>query len=97
METDGLNAFWLISLGAGFFALSFNKGRAGEFRQSVVCAVLAIIAGLAKAEDDGIYNREPGMILAVVCGYVLLPLLGVIVSSRLFQRSLRAPPAKSGG
>lgn len=89
MGTEGLNSFMLISLGAGFFAISFNKGRAGELRSSIAFAVLAAVIGLMKAADDGIYDREPDMIFAVVCGYVLLPMLGVMISRRLFEASRR--------
>lgn len=96
MGTEGLNSFMLISLGAGFFAISFNKGRAGELRSSIAFAVLAAVVGLTKAADDGVYNREPGAIFAIVCGYVLLPMLGVMVSRRLFEAS-RGRKDKSNG
>lgn len=90
MVPSGLNSLLLIALGAAFFALSFNKGRAGYLRQSVLFAILACVAGLSKAIDDGVSNRSGIEIFAVLCGYILLPLLGVMISRKLYEASQRS-------
>lgn len=90
MSTNGLNSFLLITLGAGSFAISFNKGRVGAFRESMIFAVLAGIIGLTKAADDGVFSRDLSTILAVLCVYLLLPTLGVMVSRQLFEASHRS-------
>lgn len=87
MSANGLNSFLLITLGAGFFALSINKGRSGAIRESILFACLAVAIGLTKAADDGIFDDGPITIIAVVSVYFLLPVLGVIVARQVFERS----------
>lgn len=86
MSANGLNSFLLITLGAGFFALSINKGRSGAIRESILFACLAVAIGLTKAADDGIFDDGPITIIAVVSVYFLLPVLGVIVARQVFER-----------
>lgn len=87
MSANGLNSFLLITLGAGFFAISINKGRVGAIRESIIFAFLAGAIGLAKATDDGVFDRDLITIIAVVSVYLLLPLLGVMLSRQAFERS----------
>ncbi len=88
MTPHGLNSFLLMSIGAGFFALSFNKGRVGKLKQSVAFAILAFSAGILKAFDDGFYKREIYEIFTIICLYALLPLLAVMISRRLYEASV---------
>lgn len=90
MSTNGLNSFLLITLGAGFFAISINKGRMGAIRESIIFAFLAAAIGLTKAADDGVFDRGLITVIAVVSVYLLLPVLGVMVSRQLFERSQRS-------
>lgn len=87
MSANGLNSFLLITMGAGFFAISINKGRIGAIRESIIFAFLAGAVGLTKAADDGVFDRDLITIIAVISVYLLLPVLGVMVSRRLFERS----------
>jgi hypothetical protein len=73
-----------LTLGAGFFALSVTKGRAGNLRQSIFFATLAAIIGLFKAIDDG---ADDGDFFAIFCIYALLSVSAVLISRQLHQAS----------
>lgn len=89
MAEIGLNSIVLITFGAGFIALSFNKGRAGQLKHSIWFAALSAVVGLIKAGEDGVYARDPFEITTVVTGYLLLSVAAVAFGRKLYARSQR--------
>lgn len=79
----------LTSIGAGCFALSFITGMAGCLRRSIWMAVLAALMGMVAAIDGGVLARPGHESVFVIMANVVLPLLAVLVSRKLYLAGRR--------
>jgi hypothetical protein len=84
MDSTAADFHILTSIGAGFFAMSFLKGMAGQLRRSIWMAALAALMGILTTATTGVLDRPGVEPVFVIVAYLALPVLSVLVSRRLF-------------